>query len=220
MPIRVLVADDHPVVRHGLLVLLRDEDGIDVVGEAADGNEALELTGRLCPDVVLMDLVMPGLDGVEATRRITSSHPKTRVLVLSSFGGDSKLFPALDAGALGFLMKDAPADDLVHAIQQVARGRPSFSPEITRRLVRDVASDREGEPPTENLTEREIEVLREVAHGLSNDEIGDKLCISSATVRTHLGNIFSKLNISRRTQAALYALRHGIATLDDGKGMG
>jgi NarL family two-component system response regulator LiaR len=217
-PIRVLVTDDHPVVRHGLLVLLQDQDGIDVVAEAADGKEALELVGRLAPDVVLMDLVMPVMDGVEATRRITARHPSTGVLVLTSFGGDSKLFPALDAGALGFLLKDASSDELMHAIRQVARGRPSFSPAVTRRLVRDASGDSAAEPPSERLTEREVEVLREVAHGLSNDEIGEKLFISSATVRTHLGNIFGKLDISRRTQAVLYALKHGIATLDDRNG--
>jgi NarL family two-component system response regulator LiaR len=212
--IRILLADDHPVVRHGLQVLLQDQQGIEVIGEAADGQEAVEQAGRLLPHVVLMDLVMPGMDGIEATRRIVTKYPKIGVLVLTSFGGDSKLFPALDAGALGFLLKDAPADDLVHAIRQVAQGRPSFSPAITRRLVRDLAPDHDGTAAIEQLTEREVEVLRELAHGLSNEEIGTKLFISPATVRTHLGNIFAKLDISRRTQAVLYALRHGIATLE------
>jgi NarL family two-component system response regulator LiaR len=216
--IRVLLADDHPVVRHGLQVLLRDIEGIDVVGEAADGTEALELAGTLSPDVVLMDLVMPGMNGVDATRRIATKYPKIGVLVLTSYSSDTKLFPAIDAGALGFMLKDAAADDLVHAIRQVALGRPSFSPAVTRRLVRELAQTPDNEPPDEKLTGRETEVLREVAHGLSNEEIGDILCISPATVRTHLGNIFAKLHLTRRTQAALYALKHGIATLDSDEG--
>jgi NarL family two-component system response regulator LiaR len=218
--IRILLVDDHPVVRHGLQVLLQDRRGIEVVGEAADGQDAVEQAGRLLPDVVLMDLVMPGMDGVEATRRITTKYPKIGVLVLTSFGRDSKLFPALDAGALGFLLKDSSADDLIHAIRQVAQGRPCFSPAVTRRLVRDLAPESEGESGVEQLTDREVEVLRELAYGLSNEEIGVKLFISPATVRTHLGNIFSKLDISRRTQAVLYALRHGIATLEDSGGTG
>jgi NarL family two-component system response regulator LiaR len=216
-PIRVLIADDHPVVRHGLRVLLLDQNGIDVVGEAKDGNEAIELVGRLEPDVVLMDLVMPGMGGVEATSRIVVKHPKTSVLVLTSYSSDGKLFPAIDAGALGFMLKDAGADDLVHAIRQVARGRPSFSPAVTRRLVHELSHTAPAGPPEKTLTERETEVLRELAHGLSNDEIGRKLFISPATVRTHLGNIFAKLNLTRRTQAVLYALRHGIARLEKGE---
>jgi NarL family two-component system response regulator LiaR len=210
-PIRILIADDHPVVRHGLGVLLGTDPGLEVVGEAASGEEAVEKVPDLKPDVVLMDLVMPGIGGAEATRRIVAENPGVGILVLTSYGSDRKLFPALDAGALGFLLKDSSAEQLVRAIGQVARGQSSLSPAIARRLVREVG----GEPPREPLTQREIEVLRAMAKGFSNDGIARELCISPATVRTHVSNILAKLNVSRRTQAVLYALKHGIADLDD-----
>ncbi len=215
--IGVLIVDDHPVVRRGLRVLLKNQADIDVVGEATDGKEAVRIAQQTRPHVVLMDLVMPGLDGVETTRRILEKQPKTNILVLTSYGTDSKLFPALDAGAMGFLLKDTGADELVESIRQVARGQPAFSPAITRRLLREF-SDGPGDDDSVPLTQRETEVLREVAHGLSNEEIAEKLFISPATVRTHVGNIFAKLSLQRRTQAVLYALRHGIATLSDSGG--
>jgi len=214
-PIRILIVDDHLVVRHGLKVLLGTDPGLEVVGEAANGRKAIERVEQLRPDVVLMDLVMPEMDGVEATRRILARVPGTRILVLTSYGADRKLFPALDAGVLGFLLKDSTAEQLVRAIRQVSRGLSSLSPSIARRLVREVSNSGTGDMPSEPLTERETEVLRAVAHGLSNDEIGDRLCISPATVRTHITNIFAKLKLTRRTQAVLFALRHGIAELED-----
>jgi NarL family two-component system response regulator LiaR len=214
--IRVIIADDHPVVRHGLGVLLRNQPDLHVVGEAADGQETLEMAGRLAPDVILMDLVMPGVDGIEATRKILEERPQVGILVLTSYGSDSKLFPALDAGALGFMMKDAGGDELVEAIRQVSRGQPAFSPAVTRRLLREFSDNSNGDAPGDPLTQREVEVLREIAHGLSNEEIAEKLFISPATVRTHVGNIFGKLNLARRTQAVLYALKHGIASLREG----
>jgi NarL family two-component system response regulator LiaR len=212
--IRILIVDDHPVVRHGLKVLLGTDGGLDVVGEASSGTAAVEMFEDLEPDVVLMDLVMPGMDGVETTRRILAADPEARVLVLTSFGSDRKLFPALDAGALGFLLKDSSAEQLIQAIRQVSRGQSSLSPAIARRLVREVTHDVASDAPREPLTEREIEVLRSIAHGLSNEEIATELNISPATVRTHVSNILGKLNLARRTQAMLYALRHGIAVLE------
>jgi len=213
-PIRILIADDHPVVRQGLKMLLGTEPGIEVVGEAANGEEAVELARSVDHDVILMDLVMPELDGVEATRRILEScSENSRVLVLTNYSSDEKLFPALDAGALGFLLKDSTGDELVQAIRQVSRGLSSLSPGIARRLVGEFSH--ESGVPGEPLTHREREILRVMAHGHSNDEIAEELCISPATVRTHITHILAKLNVTRRTQAILYALKHGIASLDD-----
>jgi NarL family two-component system response regulator LiaR len=214
-PVRILVVDDHPVVRHGLKVLLGTEPGMEVVGEAADGAEAIEMASRFLPDVVLMDLVMPGMDGVAATRQVLAANPETHVLVLTSFGADRKLFPALDAGALGFMLKDSTAEELVTAIRRVARGQSSLSPRIAGRLVREVSGEPSDDAPTDPLTQREIEVLRTIARGLSNEEIAEVLHISPATVRTHVSNILAKLNLTRRTQALLYALKHGIAELEE-----
>jgi NarL family two-component system response regulator LiaR len=212
--VRILIADDHPVVRQGLKFLLSTEPGFEVVGEASNGKQAVELTRDLGPDVILMDLVMPEVDGVEATRRILERCSETtRVLVLTNYSSDEKLFPALDAGALGFLLKDSTADELVQAIRQVSRGLTSLSSGIARRLVGEVSH--ESGMPGEPLTHREREILRVMAHGHSNDEIAEELCISPATVRTHITHVLAKLNVTRRTQAILYALRHGIATLDD-----
>jgi NarL family two-component system response regulator LiaR len=212
--IKILIVDDHPVVRHGLRVLLGTDPELEVVGEAGSGSAALRLFDRLSPDVVLMDLVMPEPDGVETTRCILAQDPAARVLVLTSFGADRKLFPALDAGALGFLLKDSTAEQLVRAIRQVARGQSSLSPAIAKRLVREVSRDPDDGHANAPLTERETEVLRSVAHGHSNEEIAKELCISPATVRTHVSNILAKLNLARRTQAMLYAFKHGIAELE------
>jgi DNA-binding NarL/FixJ family response regulator len=216
-PIRVLVADDHPVVRQGLRDLLEDAPGIEIVGEAENGEQAVEATKRLRPEVVLMDLVMPGTDGTAATRRILEDRPETRILVLTSYGADDKLFAALKAGAQGFLLKDATGDELVRAIRRTAAGQGALSPAAARRLVEEFARPTGKAALEESLTEREIDVLREIAHGLSNEEIAERLFISPATVRTHIGHILAKLHLSRRTQAVLYALRHGIAGLEDGE---
>ena len=213
--IRVLIVDDHQIVRKGLRALLETEPDLDVVGEAADGQEAVEQAVRLQPDVILMDLVMPGLDGVEATRQIMSHRPEAHILVLTSYGSDNKIFPAIKAGALGFLLKDTRPQELVAAIHQAAAGLSALDPVVARRLLREFSHDDGDRAPSEPLTEREIEVLRLVARGLSNERIGEQLFISEATVRTHVSNILTKLNLTNRTQAALYALRVGLASLDE-----
>jgi NarL family two-component system response regulator LiaR len=166
------------------------------------------------PDVILMDLVMPGT-GLEATRRITARQPDVRILVLTSFAGDDQVFPAIKAGALGYLLKDSGPEELVQAIQQVYRGESSLHPSIARKVLRQLASPSGRGPHADSLTEREVEVLQLVAQGRSNREISDILTISEATVRTHVSNILSKLNLCSRTQAALYALREGFASLHD-----
>ena len=214
--IRVLVADDHAIVRRGICALLATEPGIQVTGEACDGHEAVAEVERLRPDVVLMDIVMPGMDGLEATRRITASQPRTRVLVLTSFGGDDQVFPAIRAGALGYLLKDSRPQELIAAIRQVHSGESSLHPTVARRLLRELSPGAGGDTDGEPLTPREVQVLQLVAQGQANRQIGEELSISEATVRTHMSKILGKLNLGSRTQAALYALREGIATLHDG----
>ncbi len=213
--IRVLVADDHAIVRKGIRALLATEADILVVGEAQDGQEAVAKVARLSPDVVLMDLVMPVMDGLEATRRIVAQRQGVHVLVLTSFTGIDKIFPAIKAGALGYLLKDAGPEELVKAIRQVHCGNSSLHPAIARKLLQELAGSDEPSSQQDPLTEREKEVVRLVAQGRSNQDIADRLAISEATVRTHVSHILTKLGLSSRTQAALYALRKGLASLDD-----
>ncbi len=213
--IRVLIADDHAIVRKGICALLATEPGIEVVGEAQEGREAIVKARSLQPDVILMDLVMPEVDGLEATRRITACQPGVRILVLTSFDGDDKVFPAIKAGALGYLLKDSEPEELVQAIQQVYQGRSSLHPAIARRLLHKLSLSPDRGQEADPLTEREVEVLQLVAKGESNREIATSLCISEATVRTHVSNILTKLNLASRTQAALYALREGLVPLHD-----
>jgi NarL family two-component system response regulator LiaR len=218
--IRVLVADDHAIVRKGICALLATEENIEVVGEAADGQSAIEQVERLRPDVVLMDLVMPGVDGLDATRRITASWPETRILVLTSFAGVDKIMPAIKAGALGYLLKDSDPEVLVESIRQVYCGNSSLHPSVARALLEEVAHASDLDQPQDEasaLTEREAEVLRLVARGWCNQEIADNLMISEATVRAHVSHILAKLDLASRTQAALYALRKGWASLADEK---
>jgi NarL family two-component system response regulator LiaR len=212
-PIRVLVADDHAIVRKGICALLATESCIEVVAEAEDGREALSQAQRVQPDVILMDLVMPGMDGLEATRRITARQPEARILVLTSFAGDDKVFPAIRAGALGYLLKDSGPEELTQAIQQVYRGESALHPSVARKVLRQLSSPSERGADMDVLTDRELEVLQLLAKGQSNREISDTLTISEATVRTHVSNILAKLNLCSRTQAALYALREGLASL-------
>ncbi|HEY0605327.1 MAG TPA: response regulator transcription factor [Herpetosiphonaceae bacterium] len=219
-PIRVLIADDHLVVRTGIRALLALEPEIEVVGEARNGREAVAEALRLQPDVILMDLVMPELDGIAAIERILSNQPRARILVLTSFEADDKVFPAIRAGALGYTLKDFGPADLVRAIQRVHRGESSLHPTVARRVLQELAHPPQHPPTAEPLTEREVEVLRLVAHGESNHEIAAALGIGEGTVRVHVSNILSKLHLASRTQAALYALREGLASLGDGDDAG
>jgi NarL family two-component system response regulator LiaR len=213
--IRILVTDDHIVVRQGIRALLATEPDIEVVGEAENGREAVAEAERLQPDVILMDLVMPEMDGIEAIRRITAQQPEARILVLTSFAADDKVFPAIKAGALGYLLKDSGPEELVSAIHQVYRGESSLHPAVARKLLQELSHPPKQPPTPEPLTEREMEVLKLVAQGQSNQEIAEELVISEATARTHVSNILRKLHLASRTQAALYALREGLASLED-----
>jgi NarL family two-component system response regulator LiaR len=214
-PVRVLVVDDHVVVRKGIRALLATERDIEVVGEAENGREAVAEAERLRPDVILMDLVMPEMDGIEAIHRITTRQPEARILVLTSFAADDKVLPAIKAGALGYLLKDSGPGELVEAIHQVQRGESSLHPAIARKLLQELSRPSDRPPASEPLTEREVEVLQLVARGRSNREIAEELTISEATARTHVSNILGKLHLASRTQAVLYALREGLASLDE-----
>jgi NarL family two-component system response regulator LiaR len=211
--IRVLVVDDHAIVRKGVVSLLATEPSITVVGEASNGVEAVQKANTLKPDVILMDLVMPEMDGIQAIQLITSSQTKARILVLTSFGTDDKVFPALKAGALGYLLKDSNPEELIEAIHQVKNGESWLHPAVARKVLNEWAHPDQSAMP-EPLTERETEVLRLLAQGLSNREIAERLVLSEATVRTHVSSLLSKLHLASRTQAALYALREGLAKLD------
>jgi DNA-binding NarL/FixJ family response regulator len=212
---RVVVADDQTVVREGIVMLLGLLPGIEVVGAAADGNEAVRLVAELAPDVVLMDLRMPRCDGVEATRRIRAEHPGTQVVVLTTFADDASLFPALRAGARGYLTKDAGGDEIVRAVESVLSGDAGLSPSIQRRLLERL-SEPEPQPqsgpaePPDGLTARETEVLLLIAEGLTNQEIARALHVSTATVKTHINNLFAKTGLKDRAQAVRYAYGKGL----------
>jgi two-component system, NarL family, response regulator LiaR len=214
-PIRLLVVDDQGIVRKGVRALLAEVDGMKVVGEASNGLEAVNQAEALHPDVILMDLVMPGMDGIEAIRQIMARQPKARILALTSFAADDKVFPAIKAGALGYLLKDSEPEDLIAAIKNIYRGEPFLHPSIARKVLEELSHPAGNSPTPEPLTERELEVLQLVSQGLSNQEIAERLVIGDATVRTHIGNILGKLHLANRVQAALYALRKGLSSLDD-----
>ena len=208
--IGVLIVDDHAVVRQGLRTLLELQEEIEVVGEAANGLESVEQASLLLPDVVLMDLMMPEMDGIEATRRIRSLSPSTKVIILTSFAEDDNVFPSIKAGAHGYLLKNVSPPDLIKAIKAAHRGEVQLDPEIAKKLM-DEISARPSRPATDDLTERELDVLRLIARGRNNRDIASELVISEKTVKTHVSNILSKLHLSDRTQAAIYALRKGLA---------
>jgi NarL family two-component system response regulator LiaR len=211
--IRVFVVDDHPIVRRGIKDLLSTEPNIEVIGEAANGKEAIAGVKVSQPDVVLMDLVMPVLDGIEAIRQIKNAQLKTRILVLTSFATDDMVFPAIKAGALGYLIKDTGPGDLVQAIHKVHNNEPTLHPSIAQKLLAEISGPKRKPPSKDPLTDREVEILQLIARGLSNQDIAKKLVISVATVYTHVSNILSKLHLASRTQAAIYALREGLASL-------
>jgi NarL family two-component system response regulator LiaR len=214
-PIRVLIVDDHAIVRKGTGALLSEIEGITVIGEASNGEEAIEQVSALQPDVILMDLMMPQMDGIEAIRVILSRQPQARILALTSFTSDDKIMAAIKAGAQGYFLKDGDPSDLVKAIRQIHRGEPALPPNIARRVMLSLSQSTPA-PPVETLTERELEVLRLVAQGRSNTEIAAKLTVTEVTVRTHVSHILKKLNLSNRVQATLYALKEGLVKLENG----
>lgn len=219
--IRVLIVDDHAMVRQGLRTFLELQNTfalpIEVTGESVNGVEAVELAKKTQPDIVLLDLVMPQMDGIQATSKILECSPHSRVIILTSFGEEDKVLPAIRAGAQGYLLKDIPPNELVQAVREVYLGKVQLHPEVAKKLMQAVATKKE-EPTTSHagtrsangLTEREQEILQLIADGRNNREIAAKLVISEKTVKTHVSNILSKLNLDDRTQAAIYALRHGL----------
>lgn len=213
--IRLLIADDHAVVRRGLRTILLSEPEMELVDEAADGIEAV-LKARACrPDVILLDMVMPRLDGLGAITQIKQENPAARILVLTSFAEDDKLFPAIKSGALGYLLKDSSPEQLLQAIRDVHAGKSSLDPSVAIKLIRELNRPSDLPLSPDPLSERELEVLKLVARGLTNQEIAETLIIGERTVGNHISSILSKLHLANRTQAALYALREGIATLEE-----
>jgi DNA-binding NarL/FixJ family response regulator len=216
--IKVLIADDHAVVREGTRQILEQEADIDVVAEAADGEEAIRLAGISRPDVAIIDIAMPGVDGIEATRQIKALYPSIAVLVLSAYDDDQFVFSLLEAGAAGYLLKSIRGRELIDAVRQVHAGESVLHPSIARKVLNRFvpAPDKpQRQKPSDMLSEREIEVLRLATRGLSNQNIADELCLSLRTVQAHLGHIFNKLQVSSRTEAVVHALKQGWVTLED-----
>lgn len=220
--IGVLLVDDHAVVRQGLRMFIEMQSDMEVVGEGSNGIEAVSLATLLSPDVILLDLLMPQMDGVEATRMIMDNNPQAHVLILTSFGDDDKIFPAIQAGAQGYLLKDIQPRDLVQAIRETHQGKSQLHPDVARRLMKAVSgkvsvkTSMSGQLPIElqELTEREREVLDCIARGLTNREIAEKMVISEKTVKTHVSNLLDKLDLEDRTRAAIWALKHGLGAKD------
>jgi NarL family two-component system response regulator LiaR len=213
--IRIMIVDDHTVVRKGIRALLATEQDLEVIGEAVDGEEAVALYEKLNPDLLLLDLIMPKLNGIEVIKEIKGSHPEAKILVLTSFAADDQVFPAIKAGALGYLLKDTEPEDLIRSIREVYRGESSLSPTIARKVLNEVFHPAEKKLSPDPLTKREIDVLQVLAKGKSNRDIAEELTISETTVRTHVSNILGKLHLASRTEAALYALKEGVANLKD-----
>ncbi len=208
--IRIFIVDDHQIVREGLKAYLGLQEDMQVVGEAGDGESALKQVLRIRPNVILMDLILPKMNGIETIKRINEAHPEIRIIALTSFSEDDKVFPAFRAGAFGYLLKDVSPAELGETIRAAFRGEKRLHPKITEKLVENIAREQK-KPAPDELTERELEVLGCLAKGLSNQEIGDTLFISEKTVKTHVSNILSKLNLTDRTQAAIYAIKKGIS---------
>jgi NarL family two-component system response regulator LiaR len=210
-PITVLIVDDHAVVRKGVRAFLDAQAGLTVVGEAGSGEEAVAQAEEHAPDVVLMDLIMPGVDGVEATRQLKKVSPRTQVIVLTSYHQDEHIFPAIRAGALSYLLKDAEPEQLADAVRKAAVGEAVLHPQVASRVVQELHGARQDIPnPFNALSDRELEVLRLIADGLSNHDIAERLVISEKTVKSHVSNILSKLHLADRTQAAVFAWREGV----------
>lgn len=212
--IRVLIVDDHAIVREGQRALIDTEPGMQVLGEAKDGVEAVEMANALHPDVILLDLLMPRKGGIEAIEEIKAKDPDARILVLTSFSEDERVYDAIKAGATGYLLKDSLPREILAAIRKVHQGDVSMQPTIAKKLMRELQRASDLPPTEEPLTDREVEVIKLVAQGLPNQEIAEQLVISERTTRTHVTNILSKLHLANRTQAALYALREGLTNLD------
>ncbi len=220
--IGVLLVDDHAVVRQGLRMFIEMQSDMQVLGEGTNGREAVELSDRLAPDVILLDLLMPEMDGVEAAQQILAHNPHSRILILTSFGEDDRVFPAIRAGAQGYLLKDILPQDLVQAIRETYHGKAQLHPDVARRLMQAVSGkspSSEVQPSTVadellSLTEREREVLDLIARGLTNREIAEKMVISEKTVKTHVSNLLDKLDLEDRTRAAIWALKHGLGSKD------
>lgn len=215
--IGVLIADDHTVVRDGIIALLDAEPKIQVIASASDGIEAIELAESLHPDVILLDLVMPRKDGIQAIIEIKKSDPEAKILVLTSYAESHQVYSAIKSGATGYLLKESSSQDLINAIRDTYNNIPVLQPEIAHKLIIDIRNSDDREPSTNQLTDREIEILSHVASGKTNQEIADELFLSERTVRTHITNILAKLQLTNRTQAAIYALREGIAHIDYSK---
>ena len=209
-PVTILIADDHEVVRQGIRAFLGAQPDLEVVGEAGSGEEAIRLAGELVPDVVLMDLLMPGMDGIEATRQIKKTSPRTQVVVLTSYHEDEHVFPALRAGAISYLLKDVKMEEMAGAVRRAARGEATLHPRVASRVIREIQGSGGALNPFTELTERELDVLRMIAEGLPNSEIAARLVVSENTVKGHVSNILSKLHLADRTQAAVYAWKEGI----------
>ena len=212
-PIHVLIADDHQLVRQGMAALLSVKPEFEILGQARDGVEAVELATSLSPDIILMDLQMPHKDGIEATREIKEDNPEARILIITSFAEDENVYLAIKAGALGYLLKDSSPEELMQAIHDVCEGRLSLHSNIALKLIEELNRPTDLQPTNDPLTERETEVLKLVAKGRTNQEIAEELVLSERTVGAHVSNILSKLHLANRTQAALYALRTGLSDL-------
>ena len=216
--VRIILAEDHLVTRQGIRRLIEDEKELEVVGEASDGQEAVEMVTELKPDIVIMDIAMPKLNGIEATRQIKLTAPTTGILILSAYDDDEYVFALLKAGAAGYLLKTAGGDELIRAIKAMYKGEPVLAPVIARKVMnyfklQDIVHDIE--PEAESLSDRELEIIRLAAHGLTNREIADKLSLSYRTIEGHMRDIFNKLGVSSRTEAVLSGLKHGWLTLGE-----
>ena len=216
-PIRVLVVDDHAIIRKGVKAVLDLVPDIELAGEAENGNQAIKKDLELQPDVILMDLMMPEMDGIACIREIKAQRPDAHILVLTNFAGEDMIFPAIKAGAMGYHLKDSSPEALEEAIRQVFKGEPSLHPLIAKKVLDELHTTKEEQDTSDALTKRELEILTLIAQGLENKEIAQKLVVSEATVRTHVSNTLGKLHLASRTQAALYALREGLASLDNHK---